>query len=306
MRRNAPRTEFYSARAPQFWNAPVGLPPFGQPDAIGYNDSVMSYSPHTQPSEKTARRIAVVGDSIAAGYGLPPEYAWPHLLIQQLSDSWPQFAWQLQNASIPGDTTPDAYVRFDDIRRQRPDIVLIALGVNDCRRAQSPVVERRIEYFRRNEQSWWGKNPLLRRIGHRLISPTSAATASSSASQVQIDDFLAILSWMVQQVQSMNALPALLTLSPLASRLTDHSDFAACADYNTVIREIARTASAALIEVNHAMPATAWQIDGVHLTALGQAELAQRVFHNFRRPPIAPHLGLEIPASNAQMAPSLD
>ena len=251
------------------------------------------------------RRIVVVGDSIAAGYGLPPEYAWPRLLVQQLSENWPRFEWRLHNASIPGDTTPDAYVRFDDIRRQRPDIILIALGVNDCRRAHSPVVEQRIKHFRRNEQSWWGKNPLLRRIGYRLGS-TKDAPASTSASQVRLDDFVAILGWMAQQAQDMNALPALLTLSPLASRLADHPDFAACADYNAALREIARTARAALIEVSHPMPATAWQIDGVHLTASGQVELAQRVFHNFHRPPIAPHLGLEVPASNAQMAPSLD
>jgi len=266
----------------------------------------MSYLPRTQTSGKPKRRVVVVGDSIAAGYGLPPEYAWPRLLIHQLSDSCPRFDWQLHNASIPGDTTPDAYVRFGDIRRHHPDIVLIALGVNDCRRAQSPVVQLRIERFRRNEQSWWGKNPILRRIGHRLISPTNASPAPSSVSQVPVDYFAAILSWMVQQVQAMDALPAILTLSPLAPHLASHPDFSACADYNAVIREIARAASAALIEVNHAMPATAWQIDGVHLTALGQAELAQRVFHNFSRPPIAPHLGLEVPASNAQMAPSLD
>lgn len=266
----------------------------------------MSYSLHTQPSGKIVRRIAVVGDSIAAGYGLPPEYAWPHLLVHQLSDSWSRFQWQLHNASMPGDTAPDAYVRFDDISQQRPHLLLIALGINDCRRAQSPVVKRRIEHFRRNEQSWWGKNPILRRIGYRLSPRDDGGAVSPSTSQVPLDDFLAILGWMVRQAQAMSALPALLTLSPLSPELRESPDFAECQRYNAAIRDIARETEAALIEITAVMPVGSWQIDGVHLTALGQAELAQRIFHNFYRPPIAPHLGLEVPASNAQMAPSLD
>jgi len=261
---------------------------------------------HIQNQARPAQRIVVVGDSIAAGYGLPTAYAWPELLSGQLAQNWPQVDWRLHNASIPGDTTPDAYVRFDDVRQQRPDIVLIALGINDCRRASSPVVDRRIERFRRNEQSWWGKNPLLRRIGNRLASLGGSASSQASASQVPFDDFLAILGWMVQQIQTMKALPALITLSPLAPKLAAHPDVAACARYNAVIRNIARETGAALIEVSHDLSAGAWQVDGVHLTALAQAELAQRIFNSFFRPPIASHLGLEIPASNANMAPSLD
>ncbi len=268
-------------------------------------DKMTSRVSPKQTLKKMARRIAIIGDSIAAGYGLPPAYAWPNLLAEQLNENWPRFDWQLLNASIPGDTTPDAYVRFDAIRRYRPHIVLIALGVNDCRRAASPIVQRRIERFRRNEQTWWGKSAILRRVGHRLLSPSTIEIAPGASSQVSIDDFTAILSWMVRQSQAAQALPALLTLSPLTPRLAEHPDFSACANYNAIIREIAGATGAALIEVNRAMSATAWQVDGIHLTALGQAQLAQRVFRNFRRPPIAPHLGLEVPANNAQMAPSL-
>ncbi len=253
-----------------------------------------------------ARRIAVLGDSIAAGYGLPPAYAWPNLLIARLKAAHPQFDWRLHNASAPGDATPDAYVRFDAIRQQRPHLLLIALGINDCRRAHSPVVARRIELFRRNERSWWGKNPILRRIGNRLIPRDGDAPIPQAASQVPLDDFLAILGWMVRQAQRMNALPALMTLSPLSPALRKSPDFAACPRYNTAIRDLVRETGGALIETTAALPDASWQSDGVHLTALGQEQLAQRAFRHFHRPPIAPHLGLEVPASNAQMAPSLD
>jgi len=157
-----------------------------------------------------------LGDSIAAGYGLSPGYAWPDLLINHLTETWPQRSWQLHNASIPGDTTPDAYVRFDDIRQQHPHLTIIALGINDCRRASSPVVARRIAYFYRNEQTWWGKNSLLRRLGLHLRPLDETTISSSDASQVPFDVFLSILGWMTEQIQAMGALPILLTLSPLA------------------------------------------------------------------------------------------
>ena len=253
-----------------------------------------------------ARRIAVLGDSIAAGYGLPPAYAWPNLLIARLKAAHPQFDWRLHNASVPGEATPDAYVRFDVLRQQRPHLLLIALGINDCRRAYSPVVARRIAHFRRNERSWWGKNPILRRIGYRISPRDDDAPIPPAASQVALDDFLDILGWMVRQAQRMNALPALMTLSPLSPSLRESPDFAACPRYNTAIRDLARETGAALIETTAAMPDGSWQSDGVHLTALGQDQLAQRAFRHFHPPPIAPYLGLEVPASNAQMAPSLD
>ena len=252
------------------------------------------------------RRVAVIGDSIAAGYGLPASYSWPSLLIARLRKAHPQFDWHLHNASVSGDTTPDAYVRFADVRRQQPHIILIALGINDCRRAYSPVVARRIAYFRRNEQTWWGKNPILRRIGHHLFDQDEKHHAAETASQVPIADFLAILGWMAQQSLAMHALPAFLTMSPFAPGLTDSPDFAECPRYNRVIRDIARETGAALIEISTPLPAQSWQADHVHLTPQGQEELARRIFINFHRPPIAPHLELDIPDSNAKMAPSVD
>ena len=265
----------------------------------------MNQTSYTHNTAKTQRRVAVIGDSIAAGYGLSPTHAWPNLLHSHLVKTWPAYDWALNNDSIPGDTTPDAYARFDAILMQRPHLVLIALGINDCRHAYSPVVSQRIARFRHNEQTWWGKNPLLRRIGNRLNPPEGATATQTAASQVPINDFLAILSWMVRQVQAVGAYPALLTMSPLAPQLADHPDFAACSRYNSAIRDIARETEAALVEVSFKMPDNAWLQDGVHLTTVGQAELARRVFLNFHRPPIAPYLGLEVPASNADMAPSL-
>ena len=246
-----------------------------------------------------ARNIVVIGDSIAAGYGLPRAYAWPQLLIQQLSVQHPQFRWQLYNESIPGDATPDAYVRFDAVRRRRPHLAIFALGINDCRRAESPVVARRIEHFRYNEQTWWGGNPLLRRIGYRLMQAKPSASPNPAiSSQTPLEDFVAILGWMVTQMQDADALPALMALSPLAPQLARSPDFAHCQRYNQAIRDIARETGAAFIPTHFPNDSGVWQVDGVHLSVLGQAQLAQCVLDSFLQPPIASHLGLEAPAAH--------
>ena len=258
--------------------------------------------PHTQ-TEKT---IVVLGDSIAHGYGLSKGYAWPQLLREQLQASYPQYDWRIHNESVPGDTVADAYVRFDVVRAHHPQLLLIALGVNDCRRAHSPIVDRRIEIFHRNERTWWGRHALLRRLGY-LLNPWPEAEAQKDVdSQVPMEDFLSILGWMVRQAQIMDALPAFVTMAPLSPELADDPHFAPCARYNTAIRDLARDAQAALIEVSYPLASGAWQVDGVHLSVRGQAEIAQRVFKNFNRPPIATHLGIQTRESNAYMAPSLD
>ena len=252
------------------------------------------------------RRIVILGDSIAAGYGLPPAYAWPQQLARRLARAWPQIDWRLHNASIPGDATPDAYVRFDAIRSYQPHLLIISLGLNDCRRGHSPTISHRIALFRRRQQRWWGKVPGLYRIGLHLAPPKPEPMPNGLSSQTPPTDFAHILTWMMRQAQKMQALPALTTLPRLAPHLAQSPDFEACARYDAILRSTARATGAALIEIGHQMPANSWLADGVHLTASGQEQIALRVYNHFRRSPIASHLGLELHSSNAHMAPSLD
>ena len=260
--------------------------------------------PPTHPT--TQRTIVVLGDSIAAGYGLPPESAWPHRLLSLLTEAYPHLRWRMHNLSVPGDTVADAYVRFDEARQLRPDLLILALGINDCRRAASPVVARRIEIFYRNEQTWWGRNAMLRRLGYLLSPLPETQPSRETSSQVPLDAFLAILGWMMRQARAMDALPALVTMAPLAPDLADDPHFGLCSRYQTALRDAAREMEAALIEIDFLMPEGSWQGDGVHLTARGQEVVAQRVFKNFQRPPIAAHLALQTQESNAYMAPTLD
>jgi len=74
--------------------------------------------------------ILVVGDSISAGYGLPPGSGWTALLASRLEQQ--HYAFAVVNASISGDTTAGGRTRLPALLDQHhPAIVVIELGGND-------------------------------------------------------------------------------------------------------------------------------------------------------------------------------
>ena len=83
-----------------------------------------------------APTIVIVGDSISAGYGLPPDSGWTTLLQQRLAAE--HYAYRVVNASISGDTTAGGLARLDPLLAQlRPAITIIELGGNDGLRGGS-------------------------------------------------------------------------------------------------------------------------------------------------------------------------
>ena len=79
----------------------------------------------------------VFGDSLSAGYGLPREQGWVHLLEQRLHAE--KLDYKVVNASISGETTLGGRNRIDAaLRTHRPTIVILELGANDGLRGASP------------------------------------------------------------------------------------------------------------------------------------------------------------------------
>ena len=82
-------------------------------------------------------KILVIGDSLSAAYGIEKRLGWVALLQQRLREQNPNA--RVINASITGDTTRGGLARLPAaLERERPNIVIIALGGNDGLRGFAP------------------------------------------------------------------------------------------------------------------------------------------------------------------------
>ena len=105
---------------------------------------IVSLAPlHAQstPTQTAPIKIAVLGDSISAGYGLKPEQALPVRLEAALKAKGRDVA--ILNHGVSGDTMAGGLARVDWMLADRPDIVLVALGGNDMLRGSDPAQAER-------------------------------------------------------------------------------------------------------------------------------------------------------------------
>lgn len=73
-------------------------------------------------------RIMVFGDSLSAAYGLREPEGWVSLLSQRVAP----LGMSVVNASVSGETTTGGLSRIrTDLTRNKPTLVVIALGAND-------------------------------------------------------------------------------------------------------------------------------------------------------------------------------
>ena len=73
--------------------------------------------------------IFVLGDSLAAGYGLDPSEAFPALLQKKVDEAGLKFS--VVNAGISGDTSAGGLRRIDWLLKRRVDVLVLELGGND-------------------------------------------------------------------------------------------------------------------------------------------------------------------------------
>jgi acyl-CoA thioesterase-1 len=81
-------------------------------------------------------RIVAFGDSLTAGYGLPPAAAFPVQLQAALKARG--HAVEVVNAGVSGDTTAAALDRFDWAIPDNADAAIVELGANDALRGIDP------------------------------------------------------------------------------------------------------------------------------------------------------------------------
>jgi acyl-CoA thioesterase-1 len=85
-------------------------------------------------------RLAALGDSLTAGWGLPPADAFPARLEQALRRQGHDVV--IENFGVSGDTTSGGLARLDGVIATKPDGVLLELGANDALRALDPSLVR--------------------------------------------------------------------------------------------------------------------------------------------------------------------
>lgn len=85
-------------------------------------------------------KLAVLGDSLSAGYGLPAAQAFPARLERALKAKG--YAVEVLNAGVSGDTASGGRDRMDWSIPDGTDAVIVELGANDALRAVDPKVTR--------------------------------------------------------------------------------------------------------------------------------------------------------------------
>src|SRR5437660_158947 len=86
-------------------------------------------------------KLAFLGDSLAAGYGVSPAQSIPARLEAALKKQGRNVA--VINHGVSGDTTAGGLQRIDWMLADKPDIVIVELGANDALRATDPATTER-------------------------------------------------------------------------------------------------------------------------------------------------------------------
>jgi acyl-CoA thioesterase I len=86
-------------------------------------------------------KLAFLGDSLAAGFGVSPAQAIPARLEAALRKAGRNVT--VINHGVSGDTTAGGLERVDWMLGDKPDIVIVGLGGNDALRATDPATTER-------------------------------------------------------------------------------------------------------------------------------------------------------------------
>lgn len=91
----------------------------------------VSFTSANEAASKAAatKTVVVLGDSLAAGYGLDPSESFPALLQKKINAVGLKFT--VVNAGVSGDTSSGGLRRIDWLLKRRVDVLVLELGGND-------------------------------------------------------------------------------------------------------------------------------------------------------------------------------
>ena len=108
--------------------------------ALAFSTVGQALSQSPAPVTVPIRTVVVLGDSLAAGYGVDSSEAFPALLQQKVAAAGLPF--KVVSAGVSGDTTAGGLRRLDWVLKRPVDVLLIELGGNDGLRGLAPEATR--------------------------------------------------------------------------------------------------------------------------------------------------------------------
>jgi acyl-CoA thioesterase I len=92
------------------------------------------------PVQARMLHLVALGDSLTAGYGLPPGQGFAEALQKALRAKGHDV--EVANAGVSGDTTADGLARYDWAAPEGTDAMIVELGANDMLRGLDPTAAK--------------------------------------------------------------------------------------------------------------------------------------------------------------------
>jgi acyl-CoA thioesterase I len=92
------------------------------------------------PAEARTLHLVALGDSLTAGFGLPPGQGFAEALQKALRAK--KYDVEVANAGVSGDTAADALARYDWGVPEGADALIVELGANDMLRGLAPAAAK--------------------------------------------------------------------------------------------------------------------------------------------------------------------
>lgn len=102
---------------------------------------ILLYSFYPVSAQAADLKLVVLGDSLSAGYQLPPDAGFTTQLQKALDSRG--HSVEVVNAGVSGDTTSGGLSRLDWSVAPDTDAVIVELGANDALRGISPEITRK-------------------------------------------------------------------------------------------------------------------------------------------------------------------
>lgn len=270
-------------------------------NSLGFRSPELS-----QPKPKSRLRLAFVGGSTTFCAEVSGnEWTWPHLVMQQLKERYPDVDMDYVNAGIPGITTASSVVNLERrVRPLEPDVIVLYEGFNDLLVEITKVARNQGLHARRTDQGLarWS-------LGWDLLTKNMqiavARRRSKSGRQPLVVDrtnvsrgFGRTLSEIIDRSQQIAPVVAVATLSYRMRRDQSAEEQLAAAEaalfylpflspagmidiydrYNETIRQVSESERVVLIGQEDSIPGDAAHFhDTIHLADAGAELMMRRV-----------------------------